>query len=773
MEERQGQSTLSPSQTAKGLRAFIWQAAFQGAWSKALGINTPVFTGYALLLGATQADIGFLVAFASLASLVQIASLQFTARIKRKKAFLIGCGCLEMLLRFSPILLPLFLPETFRIGGLYFLVISGLVFTHLRTPLLNDWLASTAPEGSRGRFISQRWISMILMTILAGFLYGGVLDFFPGDDQRTGFVWVFAIALVAGLGSYGALSRAPLPAAETDSGAGTLSSFGGVLRDGRFVRLVAFRGAAQFCTTLALPFYSVFMLQRLELSYTAIAIYSNLALVVILLSNRPIGGIVDRFGSKPVLRVFLMPGILAPLLWVVSPAAPAIIPLAMVLNGLVLVGVRVASVPLLWDSVPERGDRTSYFAVWSVTIHLSAAVGALAGALLVRRLGDRVITLGDAAFDSLQVVFLLTTVARLLPNLLAAWLEDKKAQTVFALISRLWKGNPLTYVFNAFLMNSFSGETVRARAASGLARSGSPMAVDDLISALDDISPAVRRKAAEGLGDLGAPDAAASLMVKMRDKDSDIRAEVTEALGKIQHPLSLDALISAVDDEDPRVRISAVRSLGDIGGDGVRDFLYGRLCSTSDRQTLPTLVDVLSRLGEPRLIPVAVRYQREYDSPVIRAQFLNAICRSLGAGETFYQIAILDELKQATRLESELKRAQSDLSVISTLLPNSPEAAHQALAEVLGCCEDGRYRDAYVGMVQVAERILDEARSLRAEGDGAEVLSVAVRAAEVPVEMAGEEPDDETVQREAIFAAVCLCRSIGALREAAEATESA
>ena len=313
-DRQEGPQTLSPSQTARGLRAFITQSVLQGAWSRAFGINTVVYSGFALSLGASPSDIAFLTALASLACLIQLVAIRFTSRIKRRKAFVVGCGCVEMFLRFAPILIPLVLLKSFHVPAIYFCVLSALIFTHLRAPLLNDWLALTTPEGYRGRFISQRWLWLTLMMIIAGFTYGVILDQYPetGDGGRYGgFVWTFIIALIAGWGSYLALVAAPAPRVEEDADGGTLEAIATVLRDTKFRRLLTFRAVVQFSTALAMPFFSVFMIKELGLSYTTMALYGNIALVTVLLSNRPVGGLVDRFGSKPVMQVLFIPGIIA------------------------------------------------------------------------------------------------------------------------------------------------------------------------------------------------------------------------------------------------------------------------------------------------------------------------------------------------------------------------------------------------------------------------------------------------------------------------------
>ncbi len=56
-DARSSSYDLSNRQTARALRAFIISSTFWGAWGRVVGIGVATFTGYALWLGATEAEI--------------------------------------------------------------------------------------------------------------------------------------------------------------------------------------------------------------------------------------------------------------------------------------------------------------------------------------------------------------------------------------------------------------------------------------------------------------------------------------------------------------------------------------------------------------------------------------------------------------------------------------------------------------------------------------------------------------------------------------------
>ena len=70
---------LSRSQTARALRAFLYTSGMWGAWGQMVGIGTACFTGFALWLGATDAQIAYLVSVGFITSLFQVISPAVTA----------------------------------------------------------------------------------------------------------------------------------------------------------------------------------------------------------------------------------------------------------------------------------------------------------------------------------------------------------------------------------------------------------------------------------------------------------------------------------------------------------------------------------------------------------------------------------------------------------------------------------------------------------------------------------------------------------------------
>ena len=757
-------------------------------WARASGLGTAVCTGYILWLGGTRTDIAFLTSLAYLASLVQVISVRFTSRARNKKRLVFVAGSIEIAFRFLIIAIPFFFArDSSGILALYILVAIGLCFGYLVSPIFNDWMAKTIPVNLRARYTSQRTIWSTVFGIVAGYLFGEFLDHYAQmpepSQQYAGFAWLFVVGLLAGIGGYLFILRAPLPEMPQEEGGGVLEALGEIFRSRPFVLLFAFTILQQIAMGISMPFYVVYMLEELKLSYATIAVYSNLALVATIVCYKAFGTLVDRFGSKPVLQIILVPGALGQFLRVfTSPDFPHLMPISMALYASYHAAMLVALTPLFYGMLPKEGNRPAYFAAWSASVCLFGAIAPLIGNSLAGRFeGFQQVWFGFP-IGNLQLVFVCTTVGLLALAPLVWRLEEKRAQTAGSLIVQVSKGNPISYIYNTLSMSYLGGESSRVRATTSLALSGSPLAGDSLVRGLEDLSPEVRKKAAEGLGMIGADEAVSPLIGQLADSESDIRAEAAEALGKIGHPLGLDAIRGALDDQNPAVRISAIRGLGDIGGEGVSKLLFERLTSTEfDRPTFPTLVDVLSKLGNKGVVPIALQNLRNLRSPILRAQVLNSVCRAIGAEESFYQLATLDELKQATKTGTALQRAQKRLGDIKSAMPAVEDEALHHLTEARTDFDRGDMVGAFRELAAVAESLwelippgleLSHRRGARPDPQLSpkEQRKGSPRrpteAAQAIVQFSATCPREEIGQQEILFASVCVCTCIAQLKMA-------
>ncbi|MDA0710283.1 MAG: MFS transporter [bacterium] len=646
--------TLSHSETARALRAFIYSSGMWGSWGQVIGIGTAVFTGYVLSLGATDAQVAYLVSITSLASIGQVISSLIAPRIRHKKRFVFVIGMFEMILRFALVLAPLFLEGAAAIWFIACLLGLALMCGHTVSPIYNDWLATIIPEDIRARFISRQTMANLVSGMASAFAAGKYIDLFSEETRYVAFFTAFALATFLGVSGYINLMRVPFREQKSDVPGNLLTPF----RDGPFLKLLLFFLLWNFALGISSPFYSVFMLKTLRIDYATVAIFNGMFMGAMVIGCRVLGGLVDKYGGKAILQLLVPPCVVLPILWVFNRHdSYYLIPVAMTLSGLIHAGILVSVNAILFGILSEGRNKTTYFAAWSTSINMTYATAPLLGSALVGYFSLVHLEWFQIPIGNLQLSFLATSAFLLVPILFLPAISDHKQTSPGELLNQVSRGNLLGYLYGALSFRWSWDDTNRAHALRQMGRSRSPMALDKLILALSDPNPEVRRRAAQGLGEAGARQAITPLLDEVKDEESDIRSEAIEALGKIGDPGIIDHLIDALNDPDTRVQISAIRALSEMGNDEATELLFWKFADRFDRITFPTLADVLGAKRDLRMVKPTLERLAQFKSPTIRLQLLNAICRSLGAQRRFYQLLSQDNLSRAKILEDMLHQS--------------------------------------------------------------------------------------------------------------------
>ena len=367
--------SLARGQVHRALRSFVVASGLWGAWGQACGLGTAAFTGFALYLGADGAFIAFFTSAAYFLALTQLLAPLLSAHVRNKKRFVVVGGYVEIAFRGLPLVIPLLVPEQYRLAALVGMVCLSLFGGYAISPFYSTWIANAVPENIRARFASRQTIVSTIVAMIAGFAIGQFLDLFP---EGGGFVWVFAAGTLFGFLGYSNLLRAPFPqqTTTTDEQSTRLRDLLQPFHDANFRRAALFFGLWTFGVGLAGPLYSVFMLDRLQISYTEVSIFNALFMLTSIAGYRLWAGLIDRFGSRPVLQILMTPAAFLPLVWAFNqPGAYHLIPVALVLSGILFSGIGVGINPLLYGLLPQGEKRTMYLATWSVTVNLMGALG--------------------------------------------------------------------------------------------------------------------------------------------------------------------------------------------------------------------------------------------------------------------------------------------------------------------------------------------------------------------------------------------------------------
>lgn len=363
---------------------------------------------------------------------------------------------------------------------------------------------------------------------------------------------------------------------------------------------------------------------------------------------------------------------------------------------------------------------------------------------------------------NLQVVFALNTLTQLVPLFILHNVDDAKGTTSRTLLSRILRGNVLSYAYNATIFSLATTESTRAQAAEALSRSGNPLTIEQLIQALADASPKVRRSAAHALNKSQTQNAAEPLVDALLDGASDIHSKTTEALNHIGQTTNIDPLIDALNDNNPQIRISTIRSLASIQSEEVHELLFWHFGSEFDPLTFPTLVDVLADREDRRIVKIALDRLEDFPSPAVRLQLLNAVCHTLGARDRFYRLLSREDTDRVATITNLLQRTTNTLCSAHCITNKSRTQLKQSCQKIVLAYEEEKKEQLIETIRQIVRTLHDGLSANRTQAypilSTYIVLFTIANFLKCPVRT-------ESPVTQKIFLTVCLARLATLIRE--------
>lgn len=392
-----------------GLRDGACQAVTQGSGEQYL-------SAFALLLHASPFQLGVLSALPQLIGTgAQLVSVKLLQWFPNRKA-LISAGTVGQALAWLPIvLLPLLLPE----WGPWLLVGGAAAYfacAHFTTPAWNSLIVDWLDQHERGAYFARRAQIVASLSFVALCGAGWILSLWQDSTSVWwGFVLIFALAGSARLLSALALSSVQdlQPAAQLETQQGFRLFFRQqTTKDFRCFLL--FSGLMHASVLIAGPFFVLYILQDLHLSYFPYGAWLAAGLLGQLLTLHAWGQLGDRFGNKALLSItgFMVPFL--PMLYLVSTNLFFLLVVSF-LGGVIWAGLALGLQNYVFDSVrPE--DRAKAIALYSTVNAIGWSVGALTGSWLVEHLPSRIEWAGVILqpVSNLPFVFFLSGLLRLL-----------------------------------------------------------------------------------------------------------------------------------------------------------------------------------------------------------------------------------------------------------------------------------------------------------------------------------------------------------------------
>ena len=378
--------SLTEEEIQSGLRAVILDGlTTQTMTTLAGGI---FLTAFALQLGASNLVIGFLAAIPALGQLVQIPSIYLVEKLRARRRITVSSAAASRILLLFIALLPFMFQTQAALYPFLLSLIFMSVFAGVAGCSWNSWMRDLIPQDRLGKFFSKRMslaAALGIVLILAAGIYIDYWKKLLPHYVLYGYSILFFLGFLAGMLGVYFISTIPEPRMPPKKGKVNLFRvLSKPFKDPNFKNLFVFSGSWNFAVNLAAPFFTVYMLKRLQLDMSFIIVLMVIAQIMNLLFLRIWGRFTDRFSNKSVLAVSGPLFMFCILAWVFTTLPGKHLLTIPILLGIhVFAGVSNAGVTIASGNIglklAPKGDATSYLAANSIVNSLSAGIAPIIG----------------------------------------------------------------------------------------------------------------------------------------------------------------------------------------------------------------------------------------------------------------------------------------------------------------------------------------------------------------------------------------------------------
>jgi MFS family permease len=289
------------------------------------GIFASIMTGFTmnyvvpfgLVLGAKNFHVALLNALPQLfSSIVQLRTAEMVDKLKSRLkiitlfVFLHGISYLL-------ILLLLFVPEKVRILWFIFLTTLSSVLTSIAAPAWWSLMSDTVDKDKYGEYFAWRGKILGFVSLVSSFIAGWFLGVIK--DKFTGFVILFFSAGISRLISGYFISK--MEDIETKVSPEKVFSYIEFIKrvkESNFVKYVFFVSLFNFAVFISAPFFSVYMLRELKMTYLEYTIVTLSTALAGLLFLPFWGKTADKIGNVKIIKVTGLLICILPILWIFS-----------------------------------------------------------------------------------------------------------------------------------------------------------------------------------------------------------------------------------------------------------------------------------------------------------------------------------------------------------------------------------------------------------------------------------------------------------------------
>lgn len=426
---------LTNQEIKKGLKFSIAEGVFAHIYANLTGgIFLPAF---ALLLMASDFTIGLLASIPFFGTIAQIFGSLLVERYRQRKKITVFFAFVSRILWVPVCILIAILFDVNRdllLTLIIILIIVHHVFGSISGVAWLSWMSNLVPPVIRGRFFGLRNSFLGMITISVTLLGGIFLDWYKNNFNNVSssysFLILFSFAVIAGLISLFLISKQPDVEETIQKPLIVKSIFSEPFKNILFRKLVRFALFWSFSVNFASPFFIVYMLKDLHLSYTLISAVTIFSATADLFGMGFWGHFSDKHGNRPVLIICAVIGSFLPFAWLFTSSSAwsiyLLIPLLHIAGGFFFAGYNLCSVNLLFGIAP-RENNSMFFALWSMINGLAAGLGALCGGFMANRLTTLITELPFDWESIFKIIFLISFIMRFSSVFILRTVQDSQS----------------------------------------------------------------------------------------------------------------------------------------------------------------------------------------------------------------------------------------------------------------------------------------------------------------------------------------------------------
>lgn len=388
---------LTHRQVTRGLDLVIKEGMVTEAMTAITGGTFLV--ALALLLGATNVQIGILAALPSFSSIFQLAAILLLQRYNNRRGIAVICSICARIPLLVIGTLPLLFSKGTSIQVLIFVLFFYYFFGSVAGANWNSWMKDLVPEKILGTYFSKRTRRTQMLNVILSLAVAIMLDYMkrmhPGDLLTT-YSFMFIAGGIIGLSSVILLAKTPEPASFLPK-ENLIKLLKKPLKDVNYRKLLVFNSIWSFALNIATPFFTVYMLKGLNLPLSYIIAFGIMGQLAGIVAIKFWGKYSDKYSNKTIIRIAAPLYILCIISWPFAGMAPSllfvslIVAMINIISGIATSGINL-SIGNIGIKLASKNEAIVYLTAKNMVVACFASLGPVVGGFLADYFSNRSFT---------------------------------------------------------------------------------------------------------------------------------------------------------------------------------------------------------------------------------------------------------------------------------------------------------------------------------------------------------------------------------------------